>query len=213
MGIGFAAACECAREGAAVVIAAETRRNWKRARRAEKDILRRPPGLSAGRGDLKQVSGFSSWCAEKLRAVHGLVNCAGIYGPIGKLNDLNLERFSETMQINFMGTVYMCTPFIPCSIPERSRRSSISREAERRPRPPLFGLCGSKAAIVRFTENLSLEWAAAGFEVNCIAPGFVRTRLHQQTLSAGAETAGNAFFENTKSQMESGGVPPIWPRG
>jgi 3-oxoacyl-[acyl-carrier protein] reductase len=35
----------------------------------------------------------------------------------------------------------------------------------------------------------------------------VITRLHQETIAAG-ERAGKAFLENTKRQIESGGVPP-----
>jgi NAD(P)-dependent dehydrogenase (short-subunit alcohol dehydrogenase family) len=65
----------------------------------------------------------------------------------------------------------------------------------------------SKIAIVRFTENLALEMSDDGFDVNCVAPGFVITRLHQDTLSAGPELAQQSFYENTKKQIESGGVP------
>ena len=41
-----------------------------------------------------------------------------------------------------------------------------------------------------------------------MAPGFVVTRLHQQTLNAGKEIAGDAFFQATQKQIENGGVPP-----
>ncbi|MBL7172095.1 MAG: SDR family oxidoreductase [Desulfobacteraceae bacterium] len=76
------------------------------------------------------------------------------------------------------------------------------------PFPRFSAYATSKAAIVRFTENLALELADEGFDVNSIAPGFVITRLHQDTLEAGPELATEAFHENTKKQMESGGVPP-----
>ena len=64
----------------------------------------------------------------------------------------------------------------------------------------------SKVAIVRLTENLSIE--LADIDINCVAPGFVITRLHQQTIEAGSRNAGDAFYEGTKKQMETGGVPP-----
>ena len=44
--------------------------------------------------------------------------------------------------------------------------------------------------------------------MNCISPGFVVTRLHQQTLEAGPKMASDTFFEKTKQMVESGGVPP-----
>ena len=41
-----------------------------------------------------------------------------------------------------------------------------------------------------------------------MGPGFVATRLHQQTLKAGAGKAGEKFLESTKKEIEKGGVPP-----
>jgi 3-oxoacyl-[acyl-carrier protein] reductase len=64
--------------------------------------------------------------------------------------------------------------------------------------------CG-KAGLVRLTETVALELAPARIQVNCIAPGFVVTRLHEQTLAAG-ERAGKDFLEMTRQQIEKGGV-------
>ena len=51
------------------------------------------------------------------------------------------------------------------------------------------------------------------FDVNCIALGFVITRLHQDTLAAGPDDATNAFYENTKKQMGNGGISAAIPAG
>ena len=42
--------------------------------------------------------------------------------------------------------------------------------------------------------------------MNALSPGFVVTRLHQQTLAAG-ERAGAEFLAKTRDQIRSGGVP------
>jgi 3-oxoacyl-[acyl-carrier protein] reductase len=65
--------------------------------------------------------------------------------------------------------------------------------------------CG-KVGVVRLTETLALEVAPLGVRVNCIAPGFVATRLHARTLEAGEALAGS-FVETTKQQLAKGGVP------
>jgi NAD(P)-dependent dehydrogenase (short-subunit alcohol dehydrogenase family) len=75
------------------------------------------------------------------------------------------------------------------------------------PFPQYSAYATGKAAIVRFTENLALELADENIDINCVAPGFVITRLHQQTLKAGSGKAGTGFFEGTKKQIETGGVP------
>ena len=53
-----------------------------------------------------------------------------------------------------------------------------------------------------------MELSDEGFDVNCIAPGFVVTRLHQQTIEAGSDLAPQSFLEQTRKQMKSGGIPP-----
>ncbi|TAJ25163.1 MAG: SDR family oxidoreductase [Nitrospirae bacterium] len=58
---------------------------------------------------------------------------------------------------------------------------------------------------MRLTETLAQEMWPFNVEINCVAPGFVITRLHQDTIAAG-EKAGKAFLENTKRQIEAGGV-------
>ena len=65
----------------------------------------------------------------------------------------------------------------------------------------------SKAAIVRLTENLALELAGNGVRVNCVAPGFVATEMHNSTLEAGPELVGHDYYERTARELQSGGVP------
>jgi len=40
----------------------------------------------------------------------------------------------------------------------------------------------SKAAIIRLTETLSVEWAKYGISVNCVAPGLIQTPGVADTL-------------------------------
>lgn len=210
MGIGFTVACQCAREGANVVIAARNKRDLDRSLNELGKISRgNHLSYSLDVGQFQQVADFSLWCIKNIKIIHGLVNCAGIYGPIGKLNELDMNFFQETLKTNFLGTVYMCHAFY--SLFETSLKKKIvnfSGGGGASPFPNYSAYATSKAAIVRFTENLSIEWAEDGYDVNCVAPGFVKTRIHQKTLDVGARAAGNAFYENTKKQIETGGVSP-----
>ena len=60
----------------------------------------------------------------------------------------------------------------------------------------------SKAAIARLTENMAAELADDGVRINCVAPGFVATDIHNTTLAAGPELAGAGYFERTRSELE-----------
>lgn len=153
------------------------------------------------------VNLFAKWVKNKFGNIDGLVNCAGVYGPIGKTNTLDIEDFSETINVNFLGTVYMCMKFSDIFSSEHKKKIvNFSGGGSSNAFPNYSAYATSKISIVRFTENLSIELADQNFDINCVAPGFVATNLHKSTLDAGSENAGN-FYENTLKQLENG-VPP-----
>jgi NAD(P)-dependent dehydrogenase (short-subunit alcohol dehydrogenase family) len=103
----------------------------------------------------------------------------------------------------------MCAVFAPLLISESKKKIiNFSGGGAATPFPNYSAYATSKVALVRFTENLSIELGEDGFDINCIAPGFVITRLHKNTMEAGANAAGDSFFQSTKKQIDSGGVPP-----
>jgi NAD(P)-dependent dehydrogenase (short-subunit alcohol dehydrogenase family) len=75
------------------------------------------------------------------------------------------------------------------------------------PFPNYTAYACSKVAVVRLIETAALEMAPYGIEINCLAPGFVLTRMHKQTIEAGAMTVGADYFERTQSEIQRGGTP------
>jgi NAD(P)-dependent dehydrogenase (short-subunit alcohol dehydrogenase family) len=210
LGIGFEIAKMCAGEGASVVIAARGAEGLQRGVEQLRQVSNHDHAsyqLDVGKYD--QVQRFAAWCSARFPEIHGLVNCAGVYGPIGKTHEVSMEEFSSAVQINFLGTVYMCHEFVPLlKSSNRKKIVNYSGGGAATPFPNFSAYATSKIAVVRFTENLSRELVDGGFDINCVAPGFVVTRLHQDTLRAGPEAATQPFFENTKKQIEGGGVSP-----
>ena len=210
LGIGLAVAKKCALEGATVLIAARNNKELANACSALKQISDKPHEyFSLDVSIYEEVLSFKSWVTSKNYNINGLINCAGIYGPIGKTTTVDMKKFTEAIQINFLGTVYMCNVFSPL-LKSNGKKKIInySGGGAASPFANYSAYACSKVAIVRFTENLSIELKDDNIEVNCIAPGFVITRLHQQTLEEGPGCAGDSFFESTKKQIETGGVPP-----
>lgn len=209
-GIGLSIARKCAKEGARVVIAARNKDALEKARHEVNAVLNADHLVySVDVGDYDKVREFYKWCKKRVRNIHGLVNCAGVYGPIGKLYKIDIKSYHEAVRINFLGTVNICHAFHPLfNSSSRKKIVNFSGGGAATPFPNYSAYATSKIAIVRFTENLALELREEKFDVNCVAPGFVITRLHQQTLAAGAENSGAAFFENTRKQIENGGVSP-----
>ncbi|OGR83251.1 MAG: hypothetical protein A2636_06125 [Elusimicrobia bacterium RIFCSPHIGHO2_01_FULL_64_10] len=208
LGIGYAVAEHCARAGARLVLAARTGKDLAEAARKLKSI---GPGEPLTRvldvGDLGQVRAAADWAGKRLGGLDGLVNCAGVYGPIGRLDLIDMEEFDRAIRVNFLGTAFACHAFAPWMKDKSGAIVNFSGGGASAPFPNYSAYAAGKTAIVRLTENLAVEFAEIGIRVNVVAPGFVATRLHRDTLKAGGR-AGAQFLENTKKQMESGGVPP-----
>lgn len=137
-----------------------------------------------------------------------LVNNAGVYGPIGRLEDVDWAAWVDAVRINLLGTALMCRETIPLF---RARGSgkiiNLSGGGATAPLPRFSAYAAAKAAVVRLTETLAEELRDARIDVNAIAPGALNTRLLDEVLAAGPAAAGDAFYQRARRQHEEGGVP------
>ena len=137
--------------------------------------------------------------------LHGLVTAAGILGPIGSLEDLAPADLIETIAVNLIGTMLALRFALPRLRPGGGRAVTFSGGGGTSPLPRYDAYAASKAAVVRLTENLAAD---GEIEINAVAPGFVATRMHDGTLQAGPEAAGQRYYERTRQQLRGGGFPP-----
>ena len=207
-GIGEATARAFARAGANLVLLARTQGDIER---VAAEI--RPLGVKAlpvvadvsCHGNVREaVEAALAECGR----IDVLVNCAGIYGPIGPLVENEMDAWVQTVQINVMGTVYCLHEILPHMI---SRRKGVvinlSGGGAVSAFPRFSAYSTSKAAVVRLTETIAEEVKEFNIRVNAIAPGAVNTRLLDQVLEAG-EKAGKEFYARARQQKEKGGTPP-----
>ena len=50
---------------------------------------------------------------KEYKAIHILVSCAGVYGPIGKLEDADIVDWWQCVNTNLIGTVLPCQQLLP----------------------------------------------------------------------------------------------------
>lgn len=208
LGIGRAIVESLAAKGARVIIGA---RNQADVDAAAAEIEARHPaghqGWSLDVSDPAAVRAAAQRVQTTVGQIDGLVNCAGVIGPIGKTTEVDLGEFEKTVAINLFGTVSMCQAFYPLLAGQPKKIVNFSGGGATGPFAHYTAYAVSKVAIVRLTENMAAEFGAA-LDVNCIAPGFVATRMHQETLKVGPQGAGAAYFASTQKQLDEGGVPP-----
>lgn len=134
-----------------------------------------------------------------------LVNNAGIRGTKGKIEDVDWNEWVNTININLLGTVYLCKLFIPHFKKNRGGKIvNISGGGAASPYPYFSSYAVSKAGVVRFSETIAEELKGI-VDVNCVSPGALNTAMLEEVLEAGAEKVGEEYYKKALLQKESGG--------
>jgi 3-oxoacyl-[acyl-carrier protein] reductase len=137
-----------------------------------------------------------------------LVNNAGVYGPMGLIEEVAWDAWVEAIEINLFGMVLMCRAVIPLL---RARGYgkivNLSGGGATAPLPRISAYAAAKAAVVRLTETFAVELHDAHIDVNAIAPGALNTRLLDEVLAAGPEKVGRDFYDRAVRQHDEGGAP------
>jgi 3-oxoacyl-[acyl-carrier protein] reductase len=174
--------------------------------------LRRARGELPGEGHeafAMDVCDEAAWerLAPRLRDVRGLVCAAAVLDPVGPIDSYTVADFRRTLEVNILGTLLAIRTCLPGLRSCRGAIVTFSGGGATAPLPRFDAYAASKAAVARLSENIAVELAGEGVRVNCVAPGFVATAIHQSTLAAGPELVGTGYFEHTRAELERGGVP------
>jgi NAD(P)-dependent dehydrogenase (short-subunit alcohol dehydrogenase family) len=156
----------------------------------------------------EEVAALFAAAWEAFPRVDALVNNAGVYGPMGLLEDVDIAAWEQAFAINLFGTAHCCRAVLP-----RMRQAgygkiiNLSGGGATAPLPRISSYAASKAAVVRLTETLALEAAGAGIDVNAVAPGALATRLLDEVIDAGPGRVGADFHARMLKVRAEGGTP------
>jgi NAD(P)-dependent dehydrogenase (short-subunit alcohol dehydrogenase family) len=211
-GLGLSIAAAFVANGANVLICG---RNERTLATAGEDLRARITGperivtVACDVWDHNQVRSLVNRGLDEFGHIDILVNNAGVLGPIGKLEDLDLNEWRRTCETNLYGVVATTHYLIRHMKARRyGKIINLSGGGATSPRPFFTAYGASKAAIVRFTETVAVELRGTGIDVNAVAPGAMNTRMLAQTLEAGPERVGEVQFAQALRQQESGGSSP-----
>jgi NAD(P)-dependent dehydrogenase (short-subunit alcohol dehydrogenase family) len=208
-GLGRAIAARFVAAGAEVLL---TARDLSALQESAAEARRAGPGrvltMAGDASDPAAAAAAVARAEAELGGVTVLVNNAGVYGPIGPVEDNDWAEWTQALAINLLGTVAFCR----AAVPGMRRRGygkivNLSGGGATAPLPRFSAYAASKAAVVRFTETLAEELKDARVDVNAIAPGALNTRLLDEVLAAGPDRTGAAFYERARKQRDDGGAP------
>jgi NAD(P)-dependent dehydrogenase (short-subunit alcohol dehydrogenase family) len=125
------------------------------------------------------------------------------------LDDIDTAEWLSAIHVNLLGTMLMCQAVLPgFRARAYGKIINFSGGGATSPRPRFSAYAASKAAVVRFTENLAQELDGTGIFVNAVAPGAVNTRMLAEVLAAGPEKVGSSAFSDAQKQQRQGGTSP-----
>ena len=210
-GLGKSIAEACVDEGAHVLICA---RDQQVLAQTHAELVARANSgqrIEAQRADVSRADDMRRLfevASLKLPRLDGLVNNAGVYGPKGLLEDVDIEAWWKSIEINLLGVALACREALPIFRGQKyGKIVNLSGGGATAPLPRISAYAASKAAVVRLTETLAHETLGAGIDVNAIAPGALNTRLLDEVLAEGPERVGSEFYARAQTQKAQGGAP------
>jgi 3-oxoacyl-[acyl-carrier protein] reductase len=121
-----------------------------------------------------------------------LVNCAGISRIGDDVPDVTDEDWSDSVAV-LQSAVFYCMREAS-KIMMRRRSGSIVNIASIRgfsPMPGRIVYSPAKAAVIMMTQTAAGELARHGIRVNAVAPGFMKTPMHDEQVAAGVFDEGH----------------------
>lgn len=187
-GIGKAVVALLASHGAHVAVnyvkdeeAAAATADWARAQGVKAEAIQ------ADVSKLKEAERLVRQTVESFGRVDALICNAGIWegGPVESVSE---ELWDKTIDINLKGTWSVCRAAVPLMKKQRYGRIVIvSSTAGQRGEANVSNYAASKGGQISFAKSLASELGTFGINVNCVAPGWVKTDMTERDLADGAE--------------------------
>ena len=198
-GIGRKSAELLAQEGARVLVCDLDEESGQQTLRCIRD--------AGGEADYRQidvaqeseVEAMVAHCVERFGRLDCAVNNAGISGPSGGLETIELPDWNRVLAVNLTG-VFLCMKYQIPRMREQGAGSIVNMSSEAGltcyPHTTLYGV--SKRAVNHLTQGMAAEWAASGIQANAIGPGYMLTDMNEALVA-------NKDFDNwVKSRTPAG---------
>ena len=177
MGLGRATADRLASEGARVIIADLDRDYGAAAVKAIESQGGKALFCFVDLAAEDSIVEMAGALAKKLDALHGLVNCAGIYHP-ESITKTGGDDWQPQMDINLKAPALCTRELLPLLEKGPGHIVNFSSEGAFRAHAKRWVYDATKAGLIALTRNCASELIEYGIRVNAVAPGWMVTEMH-----------------------------------
>jgi NAD(P)-dependent dehydrogenase (short-subunit alcohol dehydrogenase family) len=178
-GIGLAIARKFAKEGITVILVGRDKTKLKTACR---ELGESASFFVCDLSKLEDIPGLVQEIIDRSGRIDILVNNAGINlkKPFTEVTDEDYQKIILTNQTSMFSLTRTVARFMEEQ--EEGCVLNISSMASQYGLPKVIAYTASKSAIEGMTRAMAVELSPLGIRVNCIAPGFIRTKMSSTAL-------------------------------
>jgi len=122
-----------------------------------------------------------------------LVNNAGVSGPAGPIETLDIEEWKATFDVNLHATFFVSKHAIPLIKQNGGAIMNLSSTAGLFGYPMRSPYASAKWAIVGLSKTMAMELGPFNIRVNCICPGSVNGDRMDRVISSIAQATGESL--------------------
>ena len=196
-GIGREIATELASEGANVALAARSDGIYEAAESIGNGALPVETDVT----DEASVRSSIDETVDTFGGIDCLVNNAGIAGPTAPIEEVSVEEWRTTMEVNVTG-MFLCVKHAAAHLRKSARGSivNISSISGKRPLENRTPYTTSKMGVLGLTRTLAFELGDDDVTVNAICPGATRGPRIEQVIENQASQL-DVSFEDAKREV------------
>ncbi|MDP5275562.1 SDR family NAD(P)-dependent oxidoreductase [Chengkuizengella axinellae] len=129
-------------------------------------------------GELSTLEGVNQIVqqVEAIGHVDILYNNAGLSNIYKPIFEYTMEDWHEIMQVNVYSLTFLCNAFAP-AMKEKGYGRIVNVSSGIQDQPHLVAYSVSKAAVDKYTKDLSFELKDSDIKVSYIDPGWIKTDL------------------------------------
>ncbi|MFA5813874.1 MAG: glucose 1-dehydrogenase [Patescibacteria group bacterium] len=189
-GIGQSAALAFIKEGASVLAADWSEKGGNETVRLIKKMKGKALFIKTDVSKSKDVEFMVNKCLKTFGKIDILFNNAGIV-KFGAMHEMLEKDWDKIIDVN-LKSVFLCSKAVLPTMLKQKKGKIISTAS-------IAGLvgfdqisayCASKGGIIALTREMAIEYAPKNINVNCIAPGVIKTAMTKDMLADEAVKKG-----------------------